>query len=73
MAEKKTVKVTPIDTHGLRVAKRLIADQVALMKGDRSEYARGYRSAMSDLRAVIDREVAAARQSAANTEEASNG
>lgn len=46
-----------MEIQGLRTAKRLVRKQVAVVKGERGEYARGYRRAIADLMAAISAEM----------------
>ena len=43
------------EVDGLRTAKRIVRKQTAVVKGERGEFARGYRRAINDLIAVIRR------------------
>ena len=46
-----------MEVYGLRAAKRLAKTQLAEVKGDRSEFATGYRRGINDLIAAIDAEI----------------
>ncbi len=45
------------EVDGLRTAKRIVRKQTAVVKGERGEFARGYRRAINDLIAVIGAEI----------------
>ena len=46
-----------MEVYGLRAAKRLAQAQLAQVKGDRSEFATGYRRGINELVATIDAEI----------------
>jgi hypothetical protein len=45
------------EVDGLRTAKRIVRKQTVVVKGDRSEFAKGYRRAIADLMAMIEAEI----------------